>query len=151
MLGEPHADIPGHKRGAGHASCCAVLPTMMLHIYFSHPPPISPQYLPMRAARWVYLCLCSVINIRFISVSLAKMGCCKGTLCKACSVSSSDCCIYLLSIDFSFGSKCSAIIGGRRSWMQECVADAEGLQAEILKVFASLVTGLAGQKKKKSM
>ena len=73
------------------------------------------------------LCLRSVINLRFISLWLAKMSCYKGTLCKAHSVSSSDCCIYLLSIDFSFGWRCSTVTGGQRSWMQERVADAESL------------------------
>lgn len=66
---------------------------------------------------------------------MAKVGWYQGTLCIAHSVLSSNCWIYLPSIDFSFGWKCSTVTGGQRRWMQECVADTEGLWTEILEVF----------------
>lgn len=86
--------------------CCYI-------IYFSRPSPISPQYLPLEAVRWTYLCLCSVINLSFASIWLANTGCYQGILYPAHSVASSGCCIYLLSVFEGSGGRYSSEMGWR--------------------------------------
>lgn len=103
MLGEPHTDIFEHNQSAGHASYCDCLPTMLLLHIFSLSS-TSPTSIFACESCQMGVCLHPVINLDFISLWLAKMRCYKGTLCK---VSSSGCCIYLVS----FGWRHSTVTG----------------------------------------